>query len=280
MMDDRATSREVFRRSWMTIMPEWAVAESVSLAVGLAAQHFGLQGSWEGSALAGLPLIWAGGRTLQWACHTWTVTPDGRLTERQGILFPTRQVIHLCSVSGVAIDAPAPVRWLDIGHISFEATDPQGQRRRFHWSWMHGHERLAEIIRARGQLPIGKPAWWQTAREVAKQGIRAAFRRVNRTLSQADLLDYGRFMAFCHQILRAERTGRWPPVRIPPAMVKHWIAVLQEARVVVSASNERGWRVAGGIDSLDDIRRRLGPRELQRAVQRSARFQLHWRRAT
>jgi hypothetical protein len=59
-----------------------------------------------------------------------------------------------------------------------------------------------------------------------------------------------------------------------------WMDVLRQVRVVVSASNDRGWRVAGGIDSLDDIRRRLGLHELQRAVKQSARFQLRWRWAT
>jgi hypothetical protein len=279
-MDDQTTSREVFRRSGLTTTPEWAVAGGVSLAVGLAAQHFGLQGSWEGPALMGLPLIWAGGRTLQWACHTWIVTADGHLAVRKGFLFRTRHVIHLCSVSQVEVEAPAPIHWLDIGHISFEATDPQGQRRRFHWTWMHGHERLAEIIRAQGRLPIGEPTWWQTAREAAKKRTQAAFRRMARTLSWADLQDYGRFLAFCHHVLRAEQTGRWPPGTIPPTMVERWMVVLRQARVVVSASNERGWRVSGGIDGLDDIRRRLGPHELQRAVQRSARFQLRWRWAT
>jgi hypothetical protein len=275
-MDDHGTSRESFRRSWLTTTPEWAVAGGVSLAVGLAVQYFGLQGGWAGPTLIWLPLIWAGGRTLQWACHTWTVTPDRRLTVRQGILFPTRQVIRLCSVSQIAVDAPAPICWLDVGHISFEAADPQGQRRRFHWTWLHGYERLAEIIRAQGRLPIGEPTWWQTVREAAKQRMQAALRRVVRTLSRADLQDYGRFLAFCHHVLRAEQTGRWPPGAIRPTMVERWMAVLRQARMVVSASNERGWRVAGGIESLDDIRRRLGPHELRRAVQRSARLRWHW----
>jgi hypothetical protein len=247
------------------------------LATGLAARHFGLLGGWEGFAFIGLPLIWATGRTLQWTRNTWTVTRDGCLTVRQGILFRTRQVFHLCSVSQVAVDAPAPLRWLDIGHIFFEAINPQGQRRRFRWTWMHSYERLAEILQARGRVRIGEPAWWQTAREAANQEIQASFRRAVRILSRADLQDYGRFMAFCHHVLRADLTGQWPPVRVPPAMVKRWMVVLQEARVVVSASNERGWRVSGGINGLDDIRRRLGPHELQRAVQRSARFQLNWR---
>jgi hypothetical protein len=48
------------------------------------------------------------------------------------------------------------------------------------------------------------------------------------------------------------------------------MAVLRQAYVVVDAPNGRGWHVAGAIRSLDDIRRRIGEEELQRAVQRPA----------
>jgi len=272
-MDDHRTSRERFRRSWLTTTPEWAVAGSVSLAIGLAAQHFGLQGGWEGAALMGLPLIWAGGRTLQWLCHTWTLTADGCLTVRKGVLFPTYQVIHLCSVSQVTADAPSAIRWLDTGHICVEATDHHGLRRHFRWTWMHGHDRLCGIIRARGRLPIDGPTMSQTPRERATQRVGATLRGVVCAPSRADLQDYGRFVAFCHHILRAEESGRWSLGATPPATAERWMAVLRSARVLVDASNKRGWRVAGGIDCLDDICSRLGPDELQRAIQQSTRFQ-------
>lgn len=276
-MNDREELREVFRRSGLTTMPEWIVAGSVSLAVGLAAQHFGLSAGWEGTALMGLPLVWAGGRTLQWASQTWTVTADRRLVIRQGLLFPTRCLIHLCSVGQVTADAPLATRGLNIGHIAFEATDSEGQRRHFRWTWMKRHDRLCEIIEARGELPIGRRTWLQVARETAKQRLRTSLRRLARALRRADLQDYGRFMAFCHHVFRAEQGGQWPPATIPAAEVDRWLAVLQQARVVVSAPNDRGWRVAGGIDGLADIRRRLGPDELQRAIKQSNRFQLRWR---
>jgi hypothetical protein len=141
---------------------------------------------------------------------------------------------------------------------------------------MHGHDRLCEIIRARGRLSIGRPTWWQTTREAAKQRSGATLGRVVRTLSRPDLQDYGRFMAFCHHILRAEQSGRWSPGATPLDTVERWLAVLRQAHVVVSASNERGWRVARDIHGLHDIHRRLGPHELQRAVKQSTRFQLRW----
>ena len=88
----RGPSPEVFRRSWLTAMPEWVVAGGVSVAAGLAAHHFGLQDTWEVLAVIGLPIIWAGGRTMQWLCCTWTVKAGGIVTLSPGesICLPDR----------------------------------------------------------------------------------------------------------------------------------------------------------------------------------------------
>ena len=126
-------------------------------------------------------------------------------------------------------------------------------------------------IRARGRLPTGRLSWWLIASDAVTRRVRDAYRGIVRAPGAAELQDYGRFMAFCHRVLRAEQGGRWPPPRISPATVERWLAVLQQVRVVASASNERGWRVVPGIEGLDDIRRRLGPPDLQRAVRRSVR---------
>jgi hypothetical protein len=87
-------------------------------------------------------------------------------------------------------------------------------------------------------------------------------------------------MAFCHHVLRTEQGGQWPPSGFTKKTQHRWLALLRQVRVVVSASNARGWRLAGGIDRLEDIQRRLGPHELQRAVKRPARFRVHRRWAT
>jgi hypothetical protein len=266
-MDSQRTAREVFRCTWLTTMPEWVLAGGASLAVGLAAQLYGLQWGWDGLLLMGLPLAWAGGRTLQWACQTWIVSADGRLTIRKGILFAHRQTIRLASASEVEADALPGFRWLDIGQIAFEAEDGHGPRRTFRGTWMQSYDRLCEIVRARGHLVIGRQPWWQRLGDAAGQRMGVLLRRLARTVRRSELQDYGRFMAFCHHVLRAEQGGRWPPPGTSAALVECWIAVLQQVRVVVSAPDERGWRVAPGIAGLDDIRRRLGPPELQRAVE-------------
>ena len=82
--------------------------------------------------------------------------------------------------------------------------------------------------------------------------------------------DYGRFLAFCHHLLRSTGRGRWPSSRVPSAVTRRWMAVLRQAHIVVDAPNGRGWRVAGAICNLDDIRRRISEEELQQAVQRPA----------
>lgn len=157
-MESQKESQEVFRRSWWTVLPEWVGAGAVTLAVGLAAWHLGMEGSWEGITLMGLPLLWASGRTVQWFCHTWTITADRRLVMSRGVFLWRQRVIHLHSVSQVAAHATAAGRWLDAGHITFEMVSQQGRRHRFHWTWVHNHHRLYEILLARGQWPIGQPA--------------------------------------------------------------------------------------------------------------------------
>jgi len=179
----------------------------------------------------------------------------------------------------VATGAPLTVGWLDIGHVQFEATAENGQREQLHLTWMGRHSRLCEIIEARGRLPLGAPTWWQPLLEPAREGIRAARRWLIHSQRRAELQDYGRFMAFCCHLLRADQGGRWPPPGLAQATVECWMAVLWRVRVVITASNERGWRVARGIEGLECIHRRIGPQELQRAVRQAARIRSRWSRA-
>lgn len=280
-MESQCIPREVFRRSWLTLTPEWSLAGGVSLAVALAAHHFGLQGGWEAPSLAMLPITWAAGRALLWARRTWTVTADGRLIVQEGILRRTCQVIHLCSARQVEPEDPLLARWLGIGHIAFQATNTQGQLQRFRWTWLGRHARLYEIIQARGQLPLGRPSWWQLVGKKVKrlvhavkiwlaQGWALSGEIVTRLRGRWFVDDYGRFLAFCHHLLRSMGRGRRHPSWVPSAVARRWMAVLRQAHIVVDMPNGRGWRVARAIRSLEDIRRRIGEEELQRAVQRPA----------
>jgi hypothetical protein len=281
MVESQRIPREAFRRSWLTLAPEWSLSGGVSLAVALAAHHFRLQGGWEVPGLTMLPIAWAAGRTLLWACRTWTATADGRLIVQEGILRRSRQVIHLCSARQIEPEAPLLIRWLSIGHITFQATNPQGQLQRFRWTWLGRYSRLCEIIQARGQLPVGRPSRRQFVASTVErlvhavgiwlaQGWALSGEIVTRLRGRWFVDDYGRFLAFCHHLLRSTERSRWPPSRVPSAVAKRWMAVLRQAYVVVDAPNGRGWRVAGAIRSLEDVCRRIGEEELQRAVQRSA----------
>ncbi len=278
-MESQCAPQEVFRRSWLTLVPEWSLAGGVSLTVALAARHFGLPGGWEVRGLVVLPIVWSATRTLLWACRTWTVTADGRLVVEGGILLRTRQVIHLCSVRRVETGAPLLTNWLGIGHVAFQATGPQGQLQPFRWTWLGRHPRLCEIIQARGQLPVDRPSWWHPVSSAAEtlihivgmwlsQGWTLGEEIVARLQDRWFVDDYGRFMAFCHHLLRHTRRRRWPPLWVPSAVVRRWMAVLRQARIVVDAPDGGGWRVAGVIHGLGDVHRRIGEEELRRAVQR------------
>jgi hypothetical protein len=274
---------EVFRRSWLTVVPEWIVAGAVARLIILAAGHFGFQSRAEADVLAALPLVWAAGRTLQWAHRRWVVTADRQLVLLQGVLVRTRQVIYLHAVDQVQVEVTWLGGRLDTGHIAFQVTDRRGQRHPMRWTWVGACARLCEILRAQGRLPVGRPTRWRQAWHVAAKrsqamgtGLALAWVLGQEALARLQgrwfAEDYGRFLAFCHHLLRT-RGGerRWPPSGTPAAVERCWMAVLRQARVVVDAPEGRGWRVAGAIRRVEDVRQRIGEEELRRGVQRSAR---------
>ena len=261
---------ESFRRSSLTILPEAALAVTLSLAIGLAARQFGLQESWQAAAAMAGPLLWAGGRALQWACHTWTVTPDGRLLVVRGVLFRTRLCVGLDTASQVRVrDSPAPC-WLDVGDIVFETQDRYGQRHQIEGTWMGNHNRLCEVIHARGRVPHASHALDRQTPGRAGYRSEPGVVQVVCLPKQEHLEDYGRFMAFCHHLLRAGRGGKWPPAGIASEVRECWMEVLREARVITATQDHRGCQIGEGIDDLSDIRCRIGRRAFQRTVRRLA----------
>jgi len=259
---------ETFRRSWLTMTAKWGLALGIVGTIAWAYHWLGLQGEQVALGLALLgPVIWATGQTLRWWCRTCTATADGRLILRQGVLFRSRQVIHLCSARDVESYSPPLARWLGIGHVSFRATDTQGQVRFFRCTWVERYGRLTEIIRARGQLPVCRPSW--------REHLERLRHAVGTNLAQMWALgeeiaarlqgcwyvdDYGRFLAFCHRLLR-NPDARF---KVPSAVARRWMAVLQQAHIV-EASGSREWRFAVNIHTLEDIRRRVSADTLRRA---------------
>jgi hypothetical protein len=207
-------------------------------------------------------------RITRWGTCTWTATSDGRLVIQEGLLSSCRQVLHLCSARHLELGSLFPFRWLDVGHVAFWATDPHGRLRQFHCRWMGGYRRLGEIIEARGQLPVGRPSRWQLVRRRVMQEWDALKKTNARRRRRKRADDYGRFMAFCHRLIRG--TGPVQPTLpgVPASVSRRWMAVLRQARVVVDAPDGEGWRLAGTVRSLEDIRRRIGESQLRRAVQR------------
>ena len=282
-MEGRIIPRERFRRSWLILSPEWGLAGGITLAVFVAAVHFRVRAGWEVLTVTALPIVWAGARTLQWACHTWTASADGRLIVKEGVLVRNGQVLQLSSVEDLVTEAPPPVRALGAGTIGFCAYDWDGQPHSLRWTWVGNYPRLREILEARGQLPVGRPPRWQTIGRAAGKlvGGLGTWLRVGWDLCEECVArlrgrwfvdDYGRFMAFAHHVLRSERSGRWPPPRVPSPVVKCWMEVLRQADVVIAAPNGRGWRVAEAVQSLEDIGHRLSEDDLRRAVQPRTEF--------
>jgi hypothetical protein len=194
----------------------------------------------------------------RWAARTWTVTADGRLLIRQGILAPRCREIELASVRQPRAQAAPLVGWLGIGHLAFQVTGRQGNLSLVRCRWLVRCDRLQDLLVGRGQLPVD----WSPRRPG-----RGVVRWLARRLAARQLRDHAQFMSFCHHLLHVDERGdRWPPPGVPAVALREWMAVLHRARVVVVAANDRGWRLGGGIRDLEDIRRRIGPAELARAV--------------
>jgi hypothetical protein len=68
-MEGKKPASEAYRGLWLTVLPEWILACGVSLAVSLAAFHFGATDGRLWLVLAVVPLVWAGGRTAQSVVH-------------------------------------------------------------------------------------------------------------------------------------------------------------------------------------------------------------------
>ena len=276
----QSASHKVFRRSWLILAPEIGLALAVSSTVLWCYHRAGLRREWAGLGLAVLPIGWVATRTIRWVFSTWTATADGRLIVKEGVLFRTCQVIHLCSARHVQAEAPLVARWLGVGHLVFRATNQQGQLQLFRWTWLGGYRRLGDIVRARGQLPLGRRSRWRPVRIAIKnlvrtagawlvQGLTLGGEMMARLRGRWFVDDYGRFLAFCSHLLRTATGRDWAaPSWVPSAVVRRWMTLLRQARVVVDMPNGGGWRIAGAIHSLDDIRRRIGEEELQRALQR------------
>jgi hypothetical protein len=269
--------REVFRRSWLTLTVEWALALTVASTVVWAYVEHDPHAEWKVAGLAALPLVWALSRTVQWFRCTLTATADRLLIIEEGVLFRSCQIIHLCSARGVTSKGTLLLGWLGIGRVNFRATDPLGQFRAFQWTWLARHARLCEIVEARGQLPVGRPSKWQLGWHMIKSVSYAGLEwvvqvgalvveMVVRLQGRWFVDDYGRFLAFCHHLLRNVERDHSIPRWAPPAVTRRWIAVLRRAHIVVDAPNSNGWCIARSICGLEDVRHRIGREELRRAV--------------
>jgi hypothetical protein len=268
-METRDKSQEVFRRTWLVLIPDVFLALGVLVGIILLHRRLGLRGGWGGvGVIAVIHILWMIHRITQWSTCTWVAISDGRLIIRDGLLSSGQQVLHFCSARHLELDSPFPFHLLSVGHVAFRATDPNGQLRSFHWKWMGEYRRLGEIIEAQGQLSIGRPSRWQLVRRKAVQEWEALKKTSACWRRRRNVDDYGRFMAFCHHLLRGT-TPTLPTLHgVPASVSRRWMAVLRQARVVVDAPGGKGWQLAGTVRSLEDIRRRIGESQLRRAVQR------------
>jgi hypothetical protein len=276
-MRRQPTQDKVFRRSILTLLPEWSLAGGIALALYRAADELHVpiaKGKW---ALILLPLFWAAGRTLLWAAQTWTFTGEGLLIVHKSGISPQRQVIHLVSARDPYFHPTPLVGWLGVGRVGFRATDLEGRLAAFEWAWLARCPRFHEILRARGDLSLvqAPPSPWRETLLGLWTALRAQWERWSQKTTRAAqprgpwrLDDYGRFLAFCRHLLSHPDEPLTRPGWVPAAVAHRWIDVLASCRIVVP-DQEDGWRLARSIHDLHDIHNRVGSTELARAVQRA-----------
>jgi hypothetical protein len=266
----------VFRRSLLTLFPEWVLATGIALALYAAADRWSLPLSGFRLALILAPLAWAVFRTLSWAAHTWTATESGLLIVQQGGLSRQRKVIHLVSARD-AWFRPSPLAgWLGVGHVGFRATGPDGGLATFGWSWLAGSRRFYEILQARGdlsQVDLSASPWhemllglWPAIHTQWAERWSQESEWVVRLRGQWFVGDYGRFMQFCRYLLTHPGRLLQRPAWVPAAVARRWMEVLEQCRIVLPGPREGDWRLAPTIRSLRDVHTRIGSRELSRAL--------------
>ncbi len=278
MMGFRRRTRgnsEVFRRSALTLVPDWTSAVCLTLTVMWAAARFGLPLDCVTTLVAVLPLAWAACRTLQWATATWTATPEGVLIIQAGILSRHRQVIPLSAMRQAHAQSALTNPWMEVGHLAAELLDHQGEVRLLEWTWLARADRLQQIILSHRKRVRGAAPRPQHTRAGLSNPAQATIAWQSPTITgpgeqpgDAFGEEYQHFLDFCQQVLAVEREACWPPAELPLAKSRRWMSVLRQARIILNTSNGRGWRVADTIHCLDDVAHRVGQRELEQAMQR------------
>ncbi len=284
-MKGRNMQNEVFRRSGLVLTPGWCLALGVALAVGLAARYYNLESSWAELGLMMLPIVWAIGQTVAWACQTWEITTDGCLIVQEGLLLRTFLEVPLREAQQVTIEAPPLVGRLNIGHVSCLVADEWGQPQHLRWTWLSQRRHLGDVIRSQGRpIVVRPPAQYQPVQALVwrLKHIGETWWTRGQVLIEAVMTwaqgqwfvdDYGRFLGFCNYLVRAGTSEHRPPSWVPLPVANRWLEVLRQALIVVDAPNG-SWRVNDAIRDVEDIRRLVGEKELRRAIRHwpTARF--------
>ncbi len=254
---------EVFRTWWCTLAVHWTLALAVAFGLGLSASHLAVEDLLLVAALICTPIAWSLAHSLQWAACAWTITPDGFLIRRQGILLRRRERIHLRFVRDVRVE-PVIESW-GIGHVAFTAVDLEGRARNFELRWTARLPRLVQILEARGRLTIGRVP--RKRRAVAGRSATARRDPVDvRGHFQAG--DYGRFLAAGNRLLRAQSRAAALPDRVLADVEPRWLRILVEHGALRRVSDATGTHLRMGVGSVEDLARRVPAAEFQKAVAR------------
>ncbi len=267
------SSGRVFRRHWVTVLVP-AVVGTLSLGGLLALTITGItrQMPWLVLIPTMCGLIWATGPLVSWGIHRVVVTADGRLIRREGVI--ARQTCVPLRLTALRTHTNVIGRMLNYGTLEIDGDPPHVLE------YLVPFNELQRMLAAEndGPLSSGPVSGWpgdylaqavDTRGAGPSSGIRTfesgPGKRPLRTGPQVDRGRYRRFMSFCESLMGLPGLGQSGQRDFPMDLTDEQLRFL--AVLLRSGLLRRGtWRWAPRIRNLDDVRRRIGPLELDRAL--------------
>jgi hypothetical protein len=263
----------VFRRHWVTVLVP-AVVGTLSLGglLALTVTCMTRRIPWLILIPAMCGLIWATGPLVSWGIHRVVVTADGRLICREGVI--ARQTCVPLRLAALRTHTNLMGRMLNYGTLEIDGDPPHVLE------YLAPFNELQRMLAAEndGPLSSGPMSGWPVdypAQAVDPLGATPSpgartFKSGSgkdplRTGPVVDWGRYRRFISFCESLMHMPEHGRRSERALLTTLSDEqlrFVAVLARSGLL-----RRGtWRWAERIRNLDDVRRRIGPLELERAL--------------
>jgi len=263
--------REVFRKHWLPVAPRLIWEGVVSALIFAAGIVWGPSFRVTLFSLGTFPLLWAIYQAFAHYMRTFAVTQNGEIVCGHGLFHEEPNRISLRQAQQLSVHQSWLGKQLDFGDIQFIAGDTFVL-----FLGVAQFTRFRQLIEAHGKLLVKESIRPQPVnRDLARQRRRQATgTRWFGSTSQGQklrLVDteiksrYRRFLSFCNRLMKQSD-------RKLAGQAHGWPRLLEEEQrfllvLIRSGLLSRGslyW--APRIRTLTDVQRRIGPKELEKAL--------------